>query len=186
MRAAEPAVSTNPIIFLPANQLKFEMCEDLGSRKATSSSQDTTSHFSTSILCRKALAGPPGLKKQSDFALSEADLFTLWNFHSVSFFCKNKQSISDVLELQVSCGVSSDKCFRLSKRKSFDSYCSFFVRCNNLFDHWFEIGFTELGAPFLLFWTGTVIHFAHIRDWLFQGWDPPWSSLVGIEICGED
>ena len=41
-----------------------------------------------------------------------------------------------------------------------------------------ELSFSTL---FLFF----QLHFC-IQEWLFVGWDPPWSSLVGIEICGED
>lgn len=47
------------------DQLKFELCEDSVGKKAANASDNKTSVFSTpSILRRKAVAGPSGLKKQ--------------------------------------------------------------------------------------------------------------------------
>ena len=47
------------------DQLKFELCEDSVGKKAANASDNKTSVFSTpSILRRKAVAGPSGLKTQ--------------------------------------------------------------------------------------------------------------------------
>jgi len=48
------------------DQLKFELCEDSVGKKAANASDNKTSVSSTpSILRRKAVAGPSGLKKQA-------------------------------------------------------------------------------------------------------------------------
>ena len=68
MKTPGPSVSVNHIkmFVLLSDQLKFELCEDSVGKKAANASDNKTTVFSTpSILRRKAVAGPSGLKKQA-------------------------------------------------------------------------------------------------------------------------
>ena len=64
-------MSVNHINFCTIDQLKFELCEDSVGKQAANASDNKTSVFSTpSILRRKAVAGPSGLKQvtQRDYS----------------------------------------------------------------------------------------------------------------------
>ena len=76
MKTPESSMSVNHISFCTIDQLEFELCEDSVGKKAASDNKASV-FYTPSTLCRKAVAGPLGLKKQvqqHDFTLSETDL----------------------------------------------------------------------------------------------------------------
>ena len=142
-----------------------------------------------SVLCRKGIAGPPGLTI-SDFLLTEADLRSLWNYHLTSLARVEPQRVFEsklsklfVLESLAQTSVehnsfldSSVGILQAIKRFQTAIHVALFLFLLRVK----VFGQQNVGLPWL------NLSFVFLCRHEFRGWDPPWSGHVGIEICGEE